>query len=43
LGNFKWPHPIEGFKRFLALLLDKGVAEKDVEKMAKTNPNQLIF
>ena len=43
LGNFKWPHPIEGFKRFIALLLDKGVPEKDVEKMAKTNAHNLIF
>jgi len=42
LGNFKWPHPVDSFRRYIALLLDKGVNEKDVEQMAKINPRNLI-
>ena len=43
LGNFKWPPPVESFRRYLALLLYQGVPDKDVEKMAKINAQNLIF
>jgi len=43
LGNWKWPHPVLGYRRFLGMLLDRGVPEADIQKMARINAEKLIF
>ena len=36
------PRPAQGYKNFLERLWDCGVAESDIETMAKTNPAHLL-
>jgi predicted metal-dependent TIM-barrel fold hydrolase len=43
LGNWRLPPPVVNYRILLGLLLEKGVAEGDIEKMAKLNAQTLIF
>jgi len=43
LGNWRLPPPAINYRIFLGLLLENGIAEPDIEKMAKLNPKKLIF
>ena len=42
-GNSAFPPPAAQFKAFVYRLLQSGVPDGDVEKMAKVNPRKLIF
>ncbi len=42
-GNWKLPPPAENYRRYLGVLLEAGIPEADVEKMAKLNAQKLIF
>jgi hypothetical protein len=42
LGGFTFPPPVEGMRMFIASLLLGGVKEKDIERMAKINPSNLL-
>jgi len=41
-GVYTLPPPVEGFREFIALMLDLGVSEDDIVKMMKTNPEELL-
>jgi hypothetical protein len=43
LGNWRVPPPAINYRIFLGLLLEGGIPEPDIEKMAKHNPRKLIF
>jgi len=43
LGNWRVPPPAINYRIYLGLLLEGGVSEADIEKMAKHNPRKLIF
>ena len=43
LGNGRVPPPAINYKIFLGLLLERGISEADIIKMAKTNAENLIF
>ena len=43
LGNYKVPYPAPEYRRLLVLLLEAGISEADIEKMARINPERLIF
>jgi predicted metal-dependent TIM-barrel fold hydrolase len=43
LGNYKVPYPAPEYRRLLVLLLEVGISEADIEKMARINPERLIF
>mgnify|MGYP001263719070 CR=1 FL=1 len=36
------PEPVEGLRMFIASLLDLGISPKDIKKLVKTNPEQLL-
>lgn len=42
-GNWRFPHPTFGYRTLLGRLLESGIPETDVEKMARINPEKLIF
>ena len=42
-GNWQFPPPVTQFRTFLGKLLVSGIPDADVEKMAKINPQKLIF
>jgi hypothetical protein len=42
LGRFNYVMPVEGMRMFISALLLAGIAEKDIEKMAKINPAYLL-
>ena len=42
-GNWKLPPPAYTFRTMLGLLLERGISESDVEKMARINAEKLIF
>jgi hypothetical protein len=41
-GVYTLPPPVEGMREFIALLLDLGVAEHDIQTVIKTNPEKLL-
>lgn len=41
-GVYTLPDPVEGFREFIACLLDLGMAPEDVRTMVKTNPERLL-
>jgi len=43
LGNWRVPPPAVNYKILLGMLLERGISEKDVVKMAKTNAENLLF
>lgn len=43
LGNWRVPPPVINYKIYLGLLLERGISESDIVKMAKINPQKLIF
>ncbi len=43
VGNWKLPPPVMQYRTLLGRLLESGIPETDIERMAKTNPRKLIF
>jgi predicted metal-dependent TIM-barrel fold hydrolase len=43
LGNWRVPPPTVNYRILLGLLLEQGISEKDVIKMARTNAENLLF
>lgn len=43
LGNWRVPPPAINYKIYLGLLLERGISESDIQKMAKFNAQKLIF
>ena len=41
-GVYTMAPPVEGFREFIALMLDLGVPEGDIVKMIKSNPEKLL-
>lgn len=41
-GVYTLPPPVEGFREFIALMLDLGIEEKDIVKMIVYNPERLL-
>jgi predicted DNA-binding transcriptional regulator len=41
-GVYTLPTPVEGFREFIACLLDLGVSQEDIRKMSKTNPEKIL-
>lgn len=42
-GHFAFPAPFEALRLFITGMLTRGIADKDVEKMLKTNPSALLY
>ncbi len=42
-GNYKLPPPAEAYRTMVGLLLERGISEADLEKMARINAERLIF
>jgi len=42
LGQVHNPKPVEGYRMFIQMLLEKGVTPQEIEVMAKTNPAKLL-
>jgi len=41
-GVYTLPEPVEGFREFIACLLDLGVPVEDIRKVSKENPERLL-
>jgi predicted TIM-barrel fold metal-dependent hydrolase len=41
-GVYTLPTPVEGFREFIACLLDLGVSPEDIRTLTKTNPEKLL-
>ena len=41
-GVYTMAPPVEGFREFIALMLDLGVPDEDIMKMIKSNPEKLL-
>ncbi len=41
-GVYTLPTPVEGFREFIACLLDLGVSPDDIRTLTKTNPERLL-
>ena len=41
-GVYTLPTPVEGFREFIACLLDMGVPHEDIRAMSKTNPETIL-
>jgi hypothetical protein len=41
-GRYALPTPVEGLREFITCMLDLGIPPKDIRKMVKTNPEQLL-
>lgn len=42
LGQVGLPHPIAGMRATIAMLLERGMPQKDVDLMVRTNPAMLV-
>jgi len=42
LGQVHNPKPVEGYRMFIQMLLEKGMTPQEIEVMAKTNPARLL-
>jgi predicted metal-dependent phosphotriesterase family hydrolase len=41
-GVYTLPTPVEGFREFIACLLDLGISPEDIRQMVKTNPEKIL-
>jgi microsomal dipeptidase-like Zn-dependent dipeptidase len=41
-GVYTLPEPVEGFREFMACLLDLGISYDDIVKLSKENPERLL-
>lgn len=41
-GVYTLPAPVEGFREFIACLLDMGLPHEDIRTMSKTNPEKIL-
>jgi hypothetical protein len=41
-GVYTLPTPVEGFREFIACLLDMGLPQEDIKTMSKTNPEKIL-
>ena len=41
-GVYTLPEPVEGFREFIACLLDLGVPEEDIVRLSKENPEKVL-
>jgi hypothetical protein len=41
-GVYTLPEPLEGFREFIACLLDLGLSQEDIRKLSKENPERLL-
>jgi microsomal dipeptidase-like Zn-dependent dipeptidase len=41
-GVYTLPPPVEGFREFIACMLDVGLTEDEIRKLVSTNPAQLL-
>ena len=41
-GVYTLPEPVEGFREFIACLLDLGIPANDIRKLVKANPERLL-
>ena len=41
-GVYTLPEPVEGFREFIACLLDLGLSQEDIRKLSKENPERLL-
>ena len=41
-GVYTLPEPVEGFREFIACLLDLGISADDIRKLAKENPEKVL-
>ncbi len=41
-GVYTLPSPVEGFREFIACLLDMGLPQEDIRTMSKTNPENIL-
>jgi hypothetical protein len=41
-GVYTLPSPVEGFREFIACLMDMGLPSEDIRQMVKTNPEKLL-
>ena len=41
-GVYTLPTPVEGFREFIACLLDMGTPQEDIRLMSKTNPEKIL-
>ena len=41
-GVYTLPAPVEGFREFIACLLDMGLPQEDISTMSKTNPEKIL-
>jgi len=42
-GHFAFPAPLEAMRLFITGMLTRGIPDKDVEKMLKTNARNLLY
>ncbi len=42
LGQIANPHPIEGMRQFVYMMIANGITRQDIEKMTKDNPSKLL-
>jgi len=42
LGQIANPHPIEGMRQFIYMMIANGITRQDIEKMTKDNPARLL-
>lgn len=42
-GNYQFSAPVDLLRVFITGMLDRGIPDKDVEKMVKTNPQNLLY
>ncbi len=41
-GVYTLPSPVEGFREFIACMLDLGISEEDIRTMIRSNPERLL-
>ncbi len=42
-GHFAFPAPLEALRLFITGMLTRGIPDKDVEKMVKTNAREMLY
>ena len=42
-GHFEFSPPVQGLRLIITELLLRGIPDKDVERMVKTNPATLVY
>jgi predicted metal-dependent phosphotriesterase family hydrolase len=41
-GQWRNPHPIEGMRHFIHLMMQMGITESEIDIMTKENPARLL-